>query len=66
MAKPKLALQPSEMAVFRAAATIYSAYIMNGQVTPGEEKDWRNKSLQEAILLAQLTEHSIQSDEEMG
>ena len=40
MPKPVLTLQHSETAVFRAAATIYSAYITTGRVKEGSEKEW--------------------------
>lgn len=62
----RLALQPSEAQVFRAAATIYAAYIGTGQVTQGTEGQWLEKSLAEALWLAQRTDSRIQSDDEVA
>ena len=66
MPKPVLTLQPSEMAVFRAAAQIYSAYLAIGRVKEGSEKEWMKRALDEALWMAQTAEDMIQSDDEMG
>jgi len=66
MPKPVLTLQPSESAVFRAAAAIYAAYITVGRVKDGSEKEWMKRSLDEALWMALSAEDMIQSDNEMG
>ena len=66
MPKPVLTLQPSESAVFRAAAAIYAAYITVGRVKDGSEKEWMKRCLDEALWMALSAEDMIQSDNEMG
>ncbi len=62
--KPYLSLQASEAAVVQAAATIYAAYIATGKVGD-DEKPWIQRSIKEALWMAQVTDKSIQSDDEM-
>lgn len=64
--KERISLQPSETHVFRAAAQIYSAQIAAGSVKPGSEKEWLEKSLAQAIYLAQRADTLIQSDDEIS
>lgn len=64
MSKLNLSLRPSESAVFRAAANIYAAYITSGQVSQGEEDQWMQKALRDAVRLAQATDKLIVSDGE--
>lgn len=59
-----LELQPSEMAIFRAASSIYSAYVSSGQVLPGEENTYMQKAIREAIQIAYAVERHVQSDDE--
>lgn len=66
MAKPILTLQVSEAVVVQSAANIYAAYIATSRVTPGQEKVWIERSIQEALLIARLADEQIQSDHEMG
>ena len=66
MAKVKLSLQPSEAVVAQAASTIYAAYVAAGRVAEGREKVWIDRSIKEAIQIAQLTDEAIQSDSEMA
>ncbi|MGZ8921103.1 MAG: hypothetical protein ACXW3L_08970 [Limisphaerales bacterium] len=65
MQRTKISFQASESAVFTVAGQIYSAYIANGKITPGEERKWMERSLREAIQLAKLTEEQVQSDSEL-
>lgn len=65
MAKTYLKLQPSESAVLAAASRIYSAYIACGKVTEGDEKKWIDKSIREAIDLANSTDATVISDGEV-
>ena len=64
--KPYLTLQPSEMTVVQAAATIYAGYITAGSVDGEEDsKPWIQRSVREALRMAQITEISIQADAEL-
>jgi hypothetical protein len=60
-----LSLQPSEMAVFRAAASIYAAYVSSGQVDDDNQHEFHVKSIKEAIKLATIVEKTILSDTEL-
>ena len=66
MSKKHLNLQPSEAAVFSSAAQIYSAYIVAGKVSAGEEDKWMARSIKESIKLALATEDAVVSDEELN
>jgi hypothetical protein len=66
MAKPVLSLQPSETALLGAAAQIFSAYIVSGHVTGGNESDMMDRSLSEALKMARRLEEMVQSDGELG
>ena len=66
MAKSVVSLQPSEMAVYAAASRIYAAYIASGHVTPGNEHDMIDRSLDEALQMAKQIEEKVQSDQEFG
>ena len=64
MKKAKVSLQASEGLVFESAARIYSAYLAGGKVKDGEEQQWMERSVKEAVQLAHLVEQSVQSDHE--
>ena len=66
MTKHTLTLQPTEAVVFTASANIYAAYIAADQVPQGQEQEWIERSIREALLIAKRIDDSIQSDEEMG
>ncbi len=66
MTKPKLSLQPSEAVVVQAAATIYAALIIAGNVVPGKEDECMQRSIHDAIQIARQTDEAVQSDTEMG
>ena len=66
MEKLTLTLQPTEAVVFTASANIYAAYIAAGQVPPGQEQEWMERAIRDALLIAKRVDESIQSDEEMG
>jgi hypothetical protein len=66
MAKLTLTLHPSEAVVVRAAAQIYAAYITTGRVKEGSEKEWMQRSLDEALWIARAGDDMIHSDNEMG
>jgi hypothetical protein len=65
MQKNKVSLQGSESAVFQVAGNIYAAYLSAGKVADGEEKNWLDRALTEAIQLAQMTDARVQSDGEL-
>ena len=65
MEKISLSLQPSEMAVVRAAATIYAAYVTAGKVADGREQEWMGRAVREAIWIARTADDAIRSDTEM-
>ncbi len=60
-----LSLQPSEMAVFRAASEIYAAYVASGKVVEGKENAYMQKAIKEAIQIAYHVENYVISDEEL-
>jgi len=66
MPKSVLTLQPSEIAVLGAAAQIFSAYVVSGHVTGGNESDMMDRSVGEALQMARRIEELVQSDGEMG
>jgi hypothetical protein len=66
MDKPFLSLQPSESALLAAAAHIFSAYIVSGHVTGGNESDMMDRSVAEALKMARRIEEMVQSDTELG
>lgn len=61
-----ITLKPSEQAVLGAAATIYAGYTSANKVPEGEETTWLQRSLNEAISLAKLTDESIRADGEFN
>lgn len=65
MSKPYLRLQHSEGIVVHAASRIYAAYIAAGRVTDGDEGQWMDRSIEEAISLAVKTDDRVDSDDEM-
>lgn len=65
MAKPYIALQPSEAVLVSSAAQIYAAYVIAGHVQNGQEQQWLQRSLNEALLIARTVDEKIQADAEM-
>ena len=59
-------LQPSEMAIFQAAANIYASYVATVQVTPENEVQLMKKAIQSAMAIARYVEEHVQSDDEMA
>jgi hypothetical protein len=66
MHKQTLSLQPSEICVVRAAATIYAGYIAAGRVPDGEYTHWILRSIREAIMIARSVDEVIQADKELS
>jgi hypothetical protein len=59
-------LQPSEAAIFQAAANIYAGYIQSGQVTSENSTEVMKKAISASISIARTVEKIVQSDEEMS
>jgi hypothetical protein len=51
--------------VLQAATQIYAAYIQSAQVTSGNESEWMDRSIEEAIQLAKSIDDIVVSDNEM-
>lgn len=64
--KYHFSLQPSEMAIFRAAADIYAGYIASGQLTGDNSGELMKKSIAAAISIARSVEKIVQSDDELA
>jgi hypothetical protein len=63
MGKLDVTLEPSKGVVSEMAARIYSAYIIRGEVTKGEETEWMERSIREAVRIAKTVEASIETDD---
>ncbi len=48
-----ISLQPSEIAIFQAAANIYASYIAAGQVTDKNQAEIMKKAIAASISMAQ-------------
>ena len=59
-------LQPSETAIFQAAANIFASYIAAGQVTDENQAEMMKKAIAASISMAQYVEDIIISDNEMS
>lgn len=67
MSKPHyFSLQPSETAIFQAAANIYASYIVAGQVTGENQAEMMKKAIADSISIARHVEKVIQSDDEIA
>lgn len=64
MNKPYIKLKESERTIVTAAATIYAGYVSGGRVAEGEEQEWLNRSLKEAIALAKSADAAVMADGE--
>ncbi len=65
MAKPYIALQPSETVLVNSTATIYAAYVVAGRVPDGQERQWLQRALNESLLIARTVDEKIHADAEM-
>lgn len=63
MGKPDITLEPSKGVVSEMAARIFSAYIIRGEVKNGEETEWMERSIREAVRIAKTVEASIETDD---
>lgn len=66
MMRTNVTLQPSKRIVTLSAAQIYAAYVAAGHVQPeASRKKWIERSVREAVAIAQYVEHTVQSDDEL-
>lgn len=61
-----LKLQHSESVVLQVAAQLYSAYVIAGRVKPDDEAAWMERSIREAISMAEATDAAVISDDEIS
>ena len=59
-------LQPSETAIFQAAANIFASYIAAGQVTDENQAEMMKKAIAASISMAHYVEEVVISDKEMS
>ncbi len=59
-------LQPSENAIFQAAANIYASFIAADKVTPENEADMMKKAISASVAIAHRVEKIVQSDDELS
>ena len=65
MTKAYITLQQSEAVIIHAASRIYAAYIATSRVPDGEEAQWMERSIREAIQIAEATDAAVISDDEV-
>jgi len=63
MSKPDITLEPSKGVVSEMAAQIYSAYIIRGDVQEGEENQYMERSIREAVRIAKTVERSVETED---
>ena len=61
-----VSLQPSEMAIFRAAASIYASYVAIGNVNEENENAMMKKSIKTSIKMANAVDELVRSDDEVS
>jgi cell division protein YceG involved in septum cleavage len=59
-------LQPSETAIFQAAAHIFASYAASGKVTDENENDMILKAIKTSITICSIVEKNVRSDEEIS
>lgn len=59
-------LQPSEAAIFQAAANIFASYIATGQVSGENQAEMMKKAIAASISMAHYIEEVVISDNEMS
>ncbi len=65
MAKSYLTLQQSEAVVLRAAAQIYAGYIAANRVVDGQEDEFMERAIRQAIRMAKAVDAAVISDGEV-
>ena len=59
-------LQPSETAIFRAAANIFASYVASGMVTDENENEMILKAIKTSITICSTVDKNVRSDEEIS
>jgi hypothetical protein len=59
-------LQPSETAIFQAAAQLFASYVASGKVTEENENDMILKAIKTSITICSIVETNVRSDEEIS
>ena len=66
MTRTNVTLQPSKRIVTLSATSIYAAYVSAGKIQCEQDaQDWIDRSVREAISIAEHVERLVQSDEEL-
>jgi hypothetical protein len=63
MSKPDITLEPSKGVVSEMAARIYAAYIIRGNMKEGEEEQYMERSIREAVRIAKTVERSVETED---
>jgi hypothetical protein len=63
MSKPDITLEPSKGVVSEMAARIYAAYIIRGNMKEGEEQQYMEQSIREAVRIAKTVERSVETED---
>jgi hypothetical protein len=59
-------LQPSETAIFQAAANIFASYVASGKVTDENENEMILKAIKTSITICSIVDKNVRSDEEIS
>ena len=62
MAKPDITLEPRKGVISEMAARIYSAYIIRGEIKEGEENQYMERSIREAVRIAKTVQRSVETE----
>jgi len=63
MSKPDITLEPSKGVISEMSARIYSAHIIRGDVRDGDEAQWMERSIREAIRIAKTVDASTETED---
>jgi hypothetical protein len=63
MSKPDITLEPSKGVVSEMASRIYAAYILHGDVTEGEEDQYMERAIRQAVRIAKTVERSVETED---
>ena len=63
MAKTDITLEPSKGVISEMAAHIYSAYIIRGEMNAGEEDQFMERSIREALRIAKTVDRSVETED---
>ena len=66
MAKTNISLRETERVIVDAASRIYAAYISSKRIPIGDEEQWMERAIREAIQIAKTTETVVISEGEIS